>query len=105
MTLPIFPVNVPGSSQALVTRSCGYRGFSLRETSGGASALVRLWDSTSAATGAILDEIALAPEETARELVKPGTVALTQSEARQLVRVLDDTEQHGRRGPRNRTVW
>ena len=43
-----------------------YRGFSLRETSGAAVALVRLWDAASA-TGTILDEISLAANESARE--------------------------------------
>ncbi len=43
------------------------RGFSLRETTGLAVALVRLWDAASA-TGQILDEISLAANESAREL-------------------------------------
>lgn len=60
-------INAPGSSGSLVTGKLVYRGFSLRETSGSASALVRLFDNASAASGTILDEISLTANQSARE--------------------------------------
>ena len=36
-----------------------YTGFALRETTGAAAAVVRLWDNTSAASGQLLDTIQL----------------------------------------------
>ena len=53
-----------------------YRGFSLRETTGLAVALVRLWDAASA-TGNIIDEISLAANESARENYPIAKVAKT----------------------------
>lgn len=64
-------VNITGSSQSLVKASSTavvYRGFSLRETSGSASALVRLFDNASTAAGNILDEISLTASQSAREI-------------------------------------
>lgn len=43
-----------------------YRGFSLRET-GGAVASIVVWDSLTAPTGQILDEISFIANESARE--------------------------------------
>jgi hypothetical protein len=62
-------VNLAGVSVALQLVPAPviyYRGFQLRETTGLAVALVRIWDAASA-TGTILDEISLAANESARE--------------------------------------
>jgi hypothetical protein len=62
-------VNLTGSNQQIVTAApvVHYRGFTVRETSGTTSALIRLFDNT-AASGTILEEIALTASQTAREL-------------------------------------
>ncbi len=52
-----------------------YNGFSLRETSGTAPALVRIFDGMDA-SGVVLDEVALAPGESAREFYRDGFPAL-----------------------------
>lgn len=64
-------IPLTGANQQLVTVSSSVpfatlRGFTIRETSGVAVALVRIWDGTSA-TGTILDEVSLAANESARE--------------------------------------
>ncbi len=43
-----------------------YRGVTVRETTGVSTALLRIWDGTSA-TGRVLDEISLAANESTRE--------------------------------------
>lgn len=61
--------NISGSSQTIAAPGATavvYRGFSLLETSGSASALVRVFDGS--ATGTILDEIALTASQSAREI-------------------------------------
>lgn len=67
--------NISGSSQTIAAPGATavvYRGFSLRETSGSASALVVVFDGS--ATGTILDEVALAAGESARELYNNFTM-------------------------------
>lgn len=49
-----------------------YLGFSLRESTGSAGAVVRIWDNASAASGVILDPIALGAGESAREFYDGG---------------------------------
>jgi hypothetical protein len=54
-----------------------YLGFTLRETSGSASATVVIYDNASAASGTILEEITLASSESAREFYHtPGIRAV-----------------------------
>ena len=60
------------ATTAVATSKAVYRGFSLRETSGAAAALVRVWDNASAAAGNVLDEIALSAGESAREWYESG---------------------------------
>lgn len=55
---------------------CNYYGFSFRETSGSASATVRVHDSTDN-SGGMLDTIQLAPGESAREFYPGGIRAET----------------------------
>jgi hypothetical protein len=60
-----------GSDQ-VVSGSAGiYAGFAVRETAG-AVAVVRVYDSASAASGTLLDTIALAANESAREFYPGG---------------------------------
>lgn len=66
---------ISGSSQVLINAACTYRGFSIKETSGTATASVVLWDSASAASGPILDEITLIAGESAREYYETGITA------------------------------
>lgn len=66
-------LNISGSSQALVaapsaTRPLVYHGFSLRETSKTADAIVRIFDNAASAAGPILDEISLTAGQSAREI-------------------------------------
>lgn len=60
-------INISGASQALITAPVRYNGFSIRETTGTTAATVVLWDSASAASGPILDEITLQGGQSARE--------------------------------------
>lgn len=73
-------VTLTGANQALglpANPVIYYRGFSVRETSGTATALIRVWDNASAASGVPLDQISLAANESARELYSPPSVAKT----------------------------
>jgi hypothetical protein len=63
-------------SAAIAATAKDYRGFTIRETAG-AAAVVVLYDNASAASGAILEEIALAPLESAREFYPDGGVKTT----------------------------
>lgn len=64
-----------GSNQAICTDQATYAGFTIRETSGGAAAVVRIWDNASAASGTLLEEISLASGESAREFYAGGILA------------------------------
>lgn len=66
------PVALTGSDQAVAARAAYYRGFSIRETSGSAGAVVRIFDNASAASGTVLDEISLTAGESAREWYESG---------------------------------
>ncbi len=66
---------VTGSGVVLASAGT-YRGFTLRETSGTAGAVVRIYDNASAASGTLLDEIALNPSESAREWYESGIAAV-----------------------------
>lgn len=65
-----------GLDQVVSANPSLYYGFSIRETSGSASALVRIFDHASAASGTVLDEIALAAGESAREFYNGGIRAV-----------------------------
>lgn len=69
------PVAVSGSGAVSASRSI-YCGFSLRETAG-ATAVVRIFDNPSAASGTVLEEISLAANESAREFYPGGVAAAT----------------------------
>lgn len=63
-------INLSGVSQELALLPAPvlyYRGFSVRETTGAATALIRIWDNATAASGLLLDVIALVANESARE--------------------------------------
>ena len=60
-------VALTGSNQAVSANPTYYLGFTIRETSGSAAAVVRIFDNASAASGTVLDEIALSAGESARE--------------------------------------
>lgn len=62
------PVLLTGANQAVLANYGMYAGFTVRETSGSATALVRIWDNASAGSGIILEEISLLGGESAREL-------------------------------------
>lgn len=66
------PIALTGSNQAVSANRVYYRGFAIRETSGSASAVVRIYDNASAASGTLLDEIALNAGESAREWYESG---------------------------------
>jgi hypothetical protein len=68
-------VALTGSDQVVSAARAFYGGFTLRETSGSAPAIVRIFDHASAAAGTILDEIALNASESAREFYSGGLLA------------------------------
>lgn len=67
-------VALSGSDQAVSARPAIYRGFTIRETAG-STAVVRIFDNASAATGTVLEEISLAANESAREFYAHGIAA------------------------------
>lgn len=73
---PTNAVALTGSDQAVAATRTMYRGFSIRETSGSATAVVRIYDNT-AASGTILEEISLNAGESAREYYLAGVWAMT----------------------------
>lgn len=68
-------IALTGSDQAVSATPTVYRGFAIRETSGSAGAVVRIFDNASAASGTVLDEISLNASESAREWYESGLVA------------------------------
>ncbi len=64
-------VALTGSDQVVRTTHGTYSGFSIRETAG-ATAVVRVYDNASAASGTLLDSISLAANESAREYYLAG---------------------------------
>src|SRR3954451_20490977 len=64
-------VAVSGSGAARASNGI-YRGFSFRNTSGAVAAQVDIYDNASAASGTLLDSIALAAGESAREWYDDG---------------------------------
>lgn len=66
------PIALTGSNQVVSANRVYYRGFAIRETSGSAAAVVRIYDNASAASGTVLDEIGLNPSESAREWYGDG---------------------------------
>lgn len=63
-------------SAAIAASAKDYRGFTIRETAG-STAVVVLYDNASAASGTILEEIALSANESAREFYPNGGVKTT----------------------------
>jgi hypothetical protein len=59
------------ASGVIATTAKRYAGFSVRETAG-STATVRVWDSATGATGAVMEEIALVAYESAREYYPAG---------------------------------
>lgn len=67
MASNVVSVALTGSDQAVRASGCTYHGFTIRETSGVAVAVVNIYDNASAASGTLLDTISLAANESARE--------------------------------------
>lgn len=72
----VTPLAFSGSDGAVVAHSANYCGFTIRETSGSAAAVVRLFDNASAASGTILEEISLAQGESRSEYYGAGIRAV-----------------------------
>lgn len=74
-------VNMTGSSQQIATAApiVRYQGYSVRETSGAAPGLVRVFDSVGAPDGnsLILEEIALTQSQSAREFYSTSFFAVS----------------------------
>lgn len=64
-------VALTGSDQAVLATRGIYKGFTVRETAGATATLV-VYDNASAASGTIIEQIALAANESARELYPNG---------------------------------
>lgn len=73
---PTNAVALTGSDQAVAANRTLYRGFTIRETSGSATAVVRLFDNASAASGTVLEEISVNAGESAREYYVEGIWAV-----------------------------
>jgi hypothetical protein len=71
----MWAVALTGSDQVVRAVPAGYGGFTVRETSGTATAVVRVYDNASAASGTLLDEISLLASESAREYYPDTIVA------------------------------
>ena len=71
----VIPVALTGSDQAVQASGCVYRGFALRETAG-STAVVKIYDHASAASGTILETVSLSANESAREFYPVGIMAL-----------------------------
>lgn len=69
-------VALTGADMVIAATAKDYRGFTIRETAG-ATAVVVLYDHASTASGTILEAIALAPNESAREYYGDGGVKTT----------------------------
>jgi len=70
-------VALTGADQVIAATAKDYRGFSVRETTGTAAAVIRLYDNASTNSGTILEEIGLAPGESAREFYGDGGVKVS----------------------------
>jgi hypothetical protein len=66
----VHPTPFTGSA-VIATTAKRYVGFSIRETAG-STAVVRVWDSAVGATGAVMEEIALASHESSHEYYSGG---------------------------------
>lgn len=60
-----------GNSQVVLGSPGYYVGFTIRETAG-AAAVVRIWDNASAASGTLLDTIALAANQSIADALPGG---------------------------------
>jgi hypothetical protein len=76
MRAAVGAVALTGSDQAVSAKPAIYAGFVIRETAG-AVAVVRLYDNPSAASGTLIDDVALAANESAREFYPNGIWAAT----------------------------
>lgn len=68
-------IPLTGANQAASTAQAVYVGFTIRETAG-AVAVVRIWDNASAASGTVLEEIALVANESRSECYARGVWAV-----------------------------
>jgi hypothetical protein len=64
-------IALTGADQVVMAGGALYKGFTVRETVG-AVAVVRVWDNATEASGTVLEEIALAANESARECYTDG---------------------------------
>ena len=71
MRAPAVSVPLTGADQVVRDVPVFYAGFTIRETAG-ATAVVRIFDHASAASGTVLEEISLAANESAREYYPGG---------------------------------
>lgn len=70
------PTALPAATGKAVGGECQYLGFTVRETTKTTGATVVLYDNTNAASGPILEEIALNPGESRSEnYPRPGRIA------------------------------
>jgi len=65
--IPVTLTGTPPASQVINATPTTYRGFALRETTGTTGAVVVIWDNATTTTGPVLDQVSLAPGESARE--------------------------------------
>jgi hypothetical protein len=71
MSAPAVSVPLTGTDQVVRDVPAYYVGFTIRETAG-ATAVVRIFDHASAATGTVLEEISLTANQSAREYYPSG---------------------------------
>lgn len=69
-------IALTGSDQAVRAEPSTYRGLTVRETSGSAGAVVKIYDNASAASGTILQTVALAQGQSFNLIHPAGVRAL-----------------------------
>lgn len=73
--IPAESVPLTGADQVIMDKPCTYRGYTIRETAG-ATAVVRLFDNASAASGTPLEEISLGSYGSTGDLYESGLRAV-----------------------------
>lgn len=71
MALSRVCANPVSADEAALARAGNYHGFTFRETAG-STAVIRIYDNASAASGTLLDSISLSANESAREFYECG---------------------------------
>lgn len=75
MAAQVVPVALTGADQTISPTACTYHGFAIRETTTTTVAVVRIYDSTSANSGTLLETLSIAANESVGDFYERGIVA------------------------------